>query len=165
MIFKTPELMPRISIKALILSNLAFWGFAVAGVIITTILGLTGAGLVALHNATTASIDHVMSSPMLIGAWLIVGGVLAPLLGGYTAARIAPREKLLNGALSTSLFVVLGAAPRHGRRVSLPVVRDAFRCCGAGVKARVREPRLGKPSAFAKREIKKTGASKPRFSF
>jgi hypothetical protein len=49
MIFKTPELMPRISIKALILSNLAFWGFAVAGVIVTTILGLTGAGLMALH--------------------------------------------------------------------------------------------------------------------
>ena len=79
MIFKTPE-MPRISIKALILSNLAFWGFAVAGVIITTILGLTGAGLMALHNATTTSIDHMMSSPMLIGSWLIVGGVLAPLL-------------------------------------------------------------------------------------
>ena len=109
MIFKTPELMPRISIKALILSNLAFWGFAVAGVIITTILGLTGAGLMALHNATTTSIDHVMSSPMLIGSWLIVGGILAPLLGGYTAARIAPREKLLNGALSTSLWLVFAA--------------------------------------------------------
>lgn len=107
MIFKTPESMPRISIKALMLSNLAFWGFAAAGVIITTILGLTGAELMALHNSATTSIDHVMSSPMLIGAWLIVGGVLAPLLSGYTAARIAPREKLLNGALSTSLWLVV----------------------------------------------------------
>ena len=59
MIFKTPELMPRISIKALILSNLAFWGFAVAGVIITTILGLTGAGLMALVGAGHLAVDDV----------------------------------------------------------------------------------------------------------
>jgi hypothetical protein len=104
--YETRELMPRISIKALILSNLAFWAFAVAGVIITTILGLTGAGLIALHHSTTTSIDHVMSSPMLIGSWLIVGGVLAPLVGGYTAARIAPDAKLLHGVLSTSLWLV-----------------------------------------------------------
>jgi len=59
-----------------------------------------------LHNTTTTTIDHVMSSPMLIGSWLIIGGVLAPLLGGYIAARIAPRDKLLNGVLSTSLWIV-----------------------------------------------------------
>ena len=95
-----------ISIKALVLSNLAFWGLLVSGMIITTILCLTGAGLWALNHSATTSIDHVMSSPMLVGSWLIVGSVLAPLLGGYTAARIAPEAKLLNGALSTVLFLV-----------------------------------------------------------
>ncbi len=104
--YETNKSTPRISIKALILSNLAFWAVALAGMLITTILCLVGAGLIALHNSTTTSIDHVMSSPMLIGSWLIVAGVLAPLVGGYTAARIAPREKLLNGALSTSLWLI-----------------------------------------------------------
>ena len=98
--------MPRISIKALILSNLAFWALFVAGLLVTTITGLVSAGLIALHNSTTTSIDHVMSSPAMIGSWLIVGGILAPLVGGYTAARIAPDAKLLHGALSTSLWLV-----------------------------------------------------------
>lgn len=98
--------MPRLSIKALILSNLAFWAVAVAGVIITVILGLTGAGLIALHNSTTTTIDHVMSSPLMIGSWLIVGVAVAPLVSGYIAARIAPDGKLLHGALSTSLWLV-----------------------------------------------------------
>jgi hypothetical protein len=47
-----------------------------------------------------------MSSPVMIGSWLVVGGVLAPLVGGYTAARIAPDAKLLHGVLSTSLCLV-----------------------------------------------------------
>jgi hypothetical protein len=106
MIFETQISTPRLSIKAVILSNLAFWAVAVAGVIITTILGLTGAGLLALHNSTTTTIDHVMSSPAMVGSWLMVGGVLAPLVGGYTAARIAPDAKLLHAALSTSLWLV-----------------------------------------------------------
>jgi hypothetical protein len=104
--YQTPKSMPRISIKALILSNLAFWAFAIAGVIITTILGLTGAGLVALHASTTTTIDHVMSSPMLIGSWLIVADVMAPLIGGYVAARIAPDAKLLHGVLSTFAWII-----------------------------------------------------------
>ena len=104
--YETNKSTPRISIKALILSNLAFWAVALAGMLITTILCLVGAGLIALHNSTTVSIDHVMSSPMLIGSWLIVAGVLAPLVGGYTAARIAPDGKLLHGALSTSLWLI-----------------------------------------------------------
>jgi hypothetical protein len=96
----------NISIKALVLSNFAFWGLLVSGMIITTILCLTGAGLWALNHSATTSIDHVMSSPILVGSWLIVGSVLAPLFGGYIAARIAPEAKLLNGALSTVLFLV-----------------------------------------------------------
>jgi hypothetical protein len=104
--YETHKSRPRLSIKALILSNLVFWGVALAGMLITTILCLVGAGLIALHNSTTASIDHVMSSPMLIGSWLIVDGVLAPLVGGYTAARIAPDGKLLHGVLSTSLWLI-----------------------------------------------------------
>lgn len=73
--YETRKSMPRISIKALILSNLAFWAFFVAGVVLTTILCLTGAGLIALNHSTTTSIDHVMSSPAMIGSWLVVGGV------------------------------------------------------------------------------------------
>ncbi len=47
-----------------------------------------------------------MSSPVMIGSWLVIGGVLAPLVGGYTAARIAPDAKLLHGVLSTPLWPV-----------------------------------------------------------
>ena len=102
--------MPRISIKAVILSNLAFWAFLVSGLIMTTITVLVIAGLIALHTSTTTSIDYVMSSPVMIGSWLIVGGVLAPLLGGYTAARIAPDAKLLHGVLSTTLWMIVSVA-------------------------------------------------------
>jgi hypothetical protein len=109
MIFEAQKSTPRLSIKAVILSNLAFWAVAVAGVIVTTILGLTGAGLIALHNSTTTTIDHVMSSPAMIGSWLMVGGVLAPMVGGYTAAKIAPDAKWLHAALSTSLWLVFAA--------------------------------------------------------
>ena len=97
----------RLSIKAVILSNLAFWAFLVAGLVITTIVVLTSAGLIALHNSTTTTIDHVMSSPVMIGSWLMVGGLLAPMIGGYTAAKIAPDAKLLHGALSTALWLVV----------------------------------------------------------
>jgi hypothetical protein len=95
----------NISIKALMLSNLAFWAFFLAGVIIASILCFTGAGLMALgHSATT--IDQVMSSPAMIGSLLVVGSILAPLVGGYTAASIAPNDKLLHGVLSTSVWLV-----------------------------------------------------------
>ena len=97
----------RLSIKAVILSNLAFWAFLIAGLIITTIVVLTSAGLIALHNSTTTTIDHVMSSPVMIGSWLMVGGLLAPMIGGYTAAKIAPDAKLLHGVLSTSLWLIV----------------------------------------------------------
>lgn len=96
----------NISIKAVILSNLAFGAFAVAGAITTTILCLTGAGIWSLNHSTTTSIDHVMSSPMTIGSLLIVACIMAPLVGGYTAARIAPNDKLLHGVLSTLVWLV-----------------------------------------------------------
>jgi hypothetical protein len=54
-----------------------------------------------------------MSSPVMIGSWLVVGGVLAPLVGGYAAARIAPDAKLLHGVLSTSLWLVFAVLLRH----------------------------------------------------
>jgi hypothetical protein len=47
-----------------------------------------------------------MSSPVMIGSLLVVGSILAPLVGGYTAASIAPNDKLLHGVLSTSLWLV-----------------------------------------------------------
>jgi hypothetical protein len=97
----------RLSIKAVILSNLAFWAFLIAGLIITTTTVLVSAGLIAMHNSTTTNIDHVMSSPVMIGSWLVVGGLLAPLVGGYVAARLAPDAKLLHGVLSTSLWLVV----------------------------------------------------------
>ena len=107
MIFEAHKSTPRLSIKAVILSNLAFWAFLIAGLIITTVTVLVSAGLIALHNSTTTTIDHVMSSPAMIGSWLMVGGLLAPLVGGYTAAKIAPDAKLLHGVLSTSLWLVV----------------------------------------------------------
>ena len=97
----------RLSIKAVILSNLAFWAVLVSGLIITTTTVLVSAGLIAMHNSVTTSIDHVMSSPVMIGSWLTVGGLLAPLAGGYTAAKLAPDAKLLHGALSTALWLVV----------------------------------------------------------
>ena len=153
--------------------QLVLWGVALAGMLITTILCLVGAGLIALCNSTMASIDHVMSSPMLIGSWLMVGGVLAPLVGGYTAARIARRKaaarrlvdvalaglcRLLRhlgpgqrgySALARHDVIVLGAGPGFGRRVSLPVARHAPRCRRSSMRERgpIKKPGLVSPGS------------------
>jgi hypothetical protein len=101
---KTRESTSRISIKALLLSNAVFLAALVSGIILVVTLGFAAAKLTAA--GTAASLEQIMSSPMVIGGWLMVGSLICPLLAGYTAASIAPRDKLLNGVLSVLPWIV-----------------------------------------------------------
>jgi hypothetical protein len=97
---------PIISIKALILSNIALWIFLGLGMVLVIMIYYGGAAIASGGTSSAAAIfDQMKSSPMLIDALASVG-VLAPIPAGYIAAKIAPRAKLLNGALSTSASII-----------------------------------------------------------
>jgi hypothetical protein len=97
---------PIISIKALILSNIALWIFLGLGMVLLIIVYYAAATIASGATSSAAAIfDQMKSSPRLIDALASVG-VLAPVPAGYIAAKIAPRAKLLNGALSTSTWII-----------------------------------------------------------
>jgi hypothetical protein len=102
---ETRELMSRISIKALVLSNVAFWAFVGSGVILTSALYWGGVALSSrIASASAAGVDQI--PPALLGAWIAVCCLAAPLLAGYLAAKIAPHAKLLNAVLATSTWLL-----------------------------------------------------------
>jgi hypothetical protein len=97
---------PIISIKALILSNIVFWMCVELGMVLVIIVYYAGATIAAGGTSSAAAIlDQMKSSTMLIDTLASVG-VLAPIPAGYVAAKIAPRAKLLNGALSTLTSII-----------------------------------------------------------
>jgi hypothetical protein len=100
--------MPRISVKALILSNIAHWIFFGVGVTVVLLLFLAYA-TVASDGASSlpAAIEQMKSSPALAIASSLVF-VIAPIPAGYIAARIAPHDKLVHGALATAAWMVFG---------------------------------------------------------
>ena len=95
-----------ISPKALIVSNVAHWIFFVIGWVVTILLYCAG---VTISSDGTAGLAAVLveakSSSGLLAATSLVF-FMAPIPAGYIAAKIAPDEKLLNGALSTSVWLV-----------------------------------------------------------
>lgn len=110
----------------MIVSNIALWIFVGFGMVLVIIVYYAGATIASGGTSSAAAIfDQMKSSPMLIDALASVG-VLAPIPAGYIAAKIAPRAKILNGALSTSAsiifpFTLTSGAPIVGftRRVGL----------------------------------------------
>lgn len=95
-----------ISPKAFIVSNVAHWVFFMVGVILAISLYAAGATISSDGTATPAAIfaDMKSSSTFLIVTALIF--FLAPAPAGYIAAKIAPHEKLLNGALSVAVWLL-----------------------------------------------------------
>jgi len=72
-------------------------------------LYLLGAG-----SDPTAAMEILRKTPAYLAASSLLGG-LCSILGGYVSARIAKRDDLLNGALSSVLCVGLGVyALVHG---------------------------------------------------
>lgn len=97
---------PIISITAMIVSNIALWIFVGFGMVLVIIVYYAGATIASGGTSSAAAIfDQMKSSPMLIDALASVG-VLAPIPAGYIAAKIAPRAKILNGALSTTASII-----------------------------------------------------------
>jgi hypothetical protein len=95
-----------ISLKALIVSNIAHWLFLAGGMI--CVMALYYAGLTIESDGTSSSAviwAQMKSSPALIYLTAL-SSVIAPIPAGYIAAKIARHAKLLNGALSTSAWLL-----------------------------------------------------------
>jgi hypothetical protein len=95
-----------ISPKAFIVSNVAHWIFFVTGWVLAMVIYLAGATISSDGTASLAAVfDQMKSSTGLLAATTSIF-FLAPIPAGYIAAKIAPDEKLLNGALSISAWFV-----------------------------------------------------------
>jgi hypothetical protein len=95
-----------ISLKALIVSNIAHWIFFVTGWAFAILLYCAGATVSSDGTASLAAVfDQMKSSSGLLAAMTLIF-FLAPIPAGYIAAKIAPHEKLLNGVLSISAWFV-----------------------------------------------------------
>lgn len=103
--------MPRLSVKALILSNLTHWGAFATGLTACIVIYYAGA-TIATDGASAKSIVDEMRSSVGLGAASLILCVAAPLLAGYVGAKLAPEAKLTHGVLATSswlLFNLYGA--------------------------------------------------------
>jgi hypothetical protein len=95
-----------VSLKAFIVSNVAHWIFFVTGWVVAILLYCAGATISSDGTAGLAAVfGQAKSSSGLLAATTLVF-FIAPIPAGYIAAKIAPHEKLLNGALSTSAWLV-----------------------------------------------------------
>jgi hypothetical protein len=95
-----------ISPKAFIVSNVMHWIFFVTGWVAAMLLYAAGATVASGGTASLAAVfDQMKSSSGLLAATTLVF-FIAPIPAGYIAAKIAPHAKLLNGALSTSAWLV-----------------------------------------------------------
>lgn len=130
-----------ISPKALIVSNIAHWIICVTALILAICLYVAGA---------TISSDGALSLKSLFDEMKLSTGLLAvtasifllsPIPAGYIAAKIAPHEKLLNGALSVSawiMFAICDAIWGSGNADStahIPRWLDALTTYGAPIPA------------------------------
>lgn len=94
--------------KALLLSNIAHWLFLGAGLILVMVFYCAAATLASGGTPDIKAIfDNMKTSGAMIGALACVS-LIAPIPAGYIAAKIAPHEKLLHGALSTSAWLLFG---------------------------------------------------------
>jgi hypothetical protein len=98
-----------ISPKALIVSNIAHWCLIVLSVIIVAVLYSAAATIASDGTLGMATIlADMKSSPTVLYAGAFASAV-ATMPAGYIAAKLAPRAKLLNGALSTSSWFLICA--------------------------------------------------------
>lgn len=129
-----------ISLKALIFSNLAHWLFIVVGMIFAMALYYAGATVASDGTSSSKVIfDQVRSSATL--AYLTAfTAIIASSLAGYIGARMAPHAKLLNGALSISLWFIFDIYVTIGgiggdSHVHIPFLLDFLTSHGAVIPA------------------------------
>ncbi|MGO9359249.1 MAG: hypothetical protein ACLP1D_16550 [Xanthobacteraceae bacterium] len=96
-----------ISLKALIVSNIAHWIFFATGWVLVITLYCAGATISSDGTASLRAVfDQMKSSSGFLAATTLIF-LLAPIPAGYIAAKLAPHEKLLNSVLSISAWFVL----------------------------------------------------------
>jgi hypothetical protein len=103
---------PKIFPKALIVSNIAHWCFVVSSLVMVMMLYLAGATFASDGTSSLKAIFAEMQSSVTLGYAAAFATIMATIPAGYIAARMAPRDQLLNGTLSTSgwlLFCVYDA--------------------------------------------------------
>ena len=122
--------MRRISIKALIVSNLAHWLLIAVGMLAG--LAFAYAGMtIATEGAANfeAILDRLKTSFGFVVA-VSAAPMLASVLAGYVAAKIAKRDALLNGALASaawivfSLYETIWGAPNGDDDIQVPLWLD-----------------------------------------
>jgi len=99
--------MRSISIKALLLSNLANVLFAVVGIVVTILLAL----IVEISVLGPGHIDDAfkgLESSSDFGVVLCVPVVIANIFAGFIAGRMAASQRVLNGALSSAIIILFG---------------------------------------------------------
>ncbi|SHL22525.1 hypothetical protein SAMN05444159_5363 [Bradyrhizobium lablabi] len=95
-----------ISLKAFVVSNIAHWIFFVTGWVLAMLFYCAGETISSDGTASLATVfDQMKSSDGFLATTTLIF-FLAPIPAGYIAAKIAPHEKLLNGALSISAWFV-----------------------------------------------------------
>jgi hypothetical protein len=131
-----------ISPKAVIVSNLALWLFIAAGMIFVMALYYAALTMAADGASGSADIWAQMKSSSAIVYLTAFTSIIAASLAGYISARMAPQAKLLNGALSTSAWLLLtaylkiwGSSRGSGSHVDIPFVLSFLTSYGIVIPA------------------------------
>ncbi|HYM02239.1 MAG TPA: hypothetical protein VET85_04775 [Stellaceae bacterium] len=122
--------MRRISIKALIVSNIAHWLLIAVGMLAGLAFAYAGMTIATEGAANFEAIfDRLKSSVGFIVA-ISAAPMLASIAAGYVAARIAKKNVLLNGALASaawivfSLYETIWGAPAGDDDIRVPLWLD-----------------------------------------
>jgi hypothetical protein len=99
--------MRAISFKALLLSNLAYFLVLVLTLFAATTVVVVAVFLTADTRSLHGAIAELRASPPIFVFIAIVPCAIAALVAGYMAARVAQHDPLLNGALATSVAVMV----------------------------------------------------------
>lgn len=107
----------RISVKSLILSNLAHWLFLVTGLIAVMTVSYACVTIADGGSDSGTILGRLNGSTSFLAA-ILAANVAAPIPAGYIAAKIAKKATVLHGMLATSTYLlfavyvaILGSAP------------------------------------------------------
>jgi len=99
--------MRAISFKALVLANLAYFLVLVLTLFAATTVVVIAVFLTADARSLHGAIAALRASPPIFVFVAVVPSAIAALVAGYLAARVAQHDPLLNGALATSIAVLV----------------------------------------------------------
>jgi hypothetical protein len=135
--------MKRISLKGVAIGN-------IADIVSSNIIGLLLAAYILISSAPSGLADGSATQVLMASSFyrvsVIILGALCSVMGGYVSARIAKRDDVLNGALSSALCVGFGvyallsgsAAGHLGLHLALLPVSVALGALGGYLSSRRR---------------------------